>query len=78
MRLEKTREYLSSKGFQYEYTEEDNCGSIDFEYRGIFYHIWEFPPEERGAESNVRGGGRHEEFYGDYEDEIIDIMKEWK
>lgn len=78
MRLEKTQEYLSSKGFKYDYTEEDDCGSIDFEYRGIFYHIWEFPPEECGAESNVRSGGRHEEFYGDYEAEIIDIMKEWK
>ena len=77
MRLEKTQEYLSAKGFKYQYTEEDGCGSIDLEYRGIPYHIWEFPDGE-GAQSNVRDGGRQEEFAGDYEEEILTVIKNWK
>ena len=36
MRLEKIQDFLSSKGFRYQYTEEDESGSIDFEYRGMF------------------------------------------
>lgn len=78
MRLEKIQAFLSSKDYQYQYTEEDGCGSIDFEYRGIFYHIWEYPEEERGAQSNVRNAGRSEEFFGDYENAIIEIIKGWK
>ena len=54
MRLERIQEVLISKGIQYSYTEEDDCGSIDFEYKGLRYNIWEFPAPERGAESNIR------------------------
>ena len=46
-RLERVRAYLEQKGWEYEYHEEDGCGSIDFSYRGVPYHIWEF--EEDGA-----------------------------
>lgn len=77
MRLEKIQGYLRAKGWEYRYTEEDGCGSIDFEYRGIAYHIWEFPDGE-GAESNVKDGGRQEEFSGDYEGEILTAIKNWK
>ena len=77
MILKKLQEYLRSKGWKYQYTEEDGCGSVDFEYRGINYHVWEFPDGE-GAESNVKDGGRQEEFAEGYEEEILAIMKDWK
>lgn len=77
MRLKKLQEYLRSKGWKYQYTEEDGCGSVDFEYRGINYHVWEFPDGE-GAESNVKDGGRQEEFAEGYEEEILAIMKDWQ
>lgn len=77
MRLEKIQGYLRSKGWKYQYTEEDGCGSVDFEYRGINYHVWEFPDGE-GAESNVKDGGRQEEFAGDYEEEILTIIRDWE
>lgn len=77
MRLEKIQGYLRSKGWEYQYTEEDGCGSIDLGYRGVPYHIWEFPDGE-GAESNVKDGGRQEEFAGDYEEKILEIIKNWK
>ena len=43
------------------YNEEDGLGSIDFDYRGVPYHIWEFEDGERGVETNLRSGGRQEE-----------------
>ena len=42
MRLEKIQAYLKEKQWNYEYTEEDGLGSIDFEHRGLSYHIWEW------------------------------------
>ena len=42
MRLEKVQEYLREKQYPYTYTEEDGLGSIDFDHRGLSYHIWEF------------------------------------
>ncbi len=77
MRLEKLQKYIQSKSWKSQYTEEDGCGSVDFEYRGIQYHVWEFPDGE-GAESNVRDGGRQEEFSGNYEDDILSVIKSWK
>ena len=35
MRLEKVQEALKTKKIQYEYTEENGCGSIDFMFRGL-------------------------------------------
>ena len=37
MRLEKLQAYLRDKGQEYRYTEEDGCGSIDWEHRGLMY-----------------------------------------
>ena len=34
--------FLEEKGWKYSHCCEDDCGSIDFEYRGVPYHIWEF------------------------------------
>ncbi len=75
MRLEKLQKYLRGKGWKYSYAEEDGCGSVDWEHRGLTYHVWEFP--EDGAESNVKNVGKMEDYTGDYEEQIIGIIKEW-
>ena len=77
MRLQKIQEYLCGVGIVYAYSENDDCGGIEFTRRGLNYHIWEYPEPERGAASNVRAWGRMEDFEGDYEDGIIDVMKQW-
>ena len=78
MRLEKLQKYIQSKSWKSQYTEEDGCGSVDFEYRGIQYHVWEFPDGE-GAESNVKDGGKQEDFLGNnYEEDILAVIKSWK
>ncbi len=78
MRLEKIQDYLKEKGWPYTYTEEDGQGSIDFEHRGLAYHIWEFEDGHvRGAETNLRTVGRTEDLTGNYEEEMIEIIKSW-
>ena len=77
MRLEKIQAYLKQRGITCRYNEENDCGSIDFIHRGLSYYIWEYPAPERGAESNVRTAGRSEDFEGDYEKDILDILKTW-
>ena len=77
MRLQKVQDELKEKGWEYRYTEEAGLGSIDFEYRGISYHIWEFDEDGLGAESNIRTAGRTEDFTGpDYEEQIVKLVKE--
>ncbi|MBQ6469222.1 MAG: kinase [Lachnospiraceae bacterium] len=76
-RLEKIQAFLREKNIDFDYTGENGCGSIDFQFRGVPYHIWEFPPEEPGCESNIRTGGRVEEFSGDYEEEILAVLRDW-
>lgn len=76
-RLSRVLACIRERGWKYSYCEEDGCGSIDFDYRGVPYHIWEFQDEEWGAETNVRNGGTMEELAGDYESEILEIMKDW-
>ena len=77
MGLRKIRAYMTQKGIRHTYIEEDGCGSIDFIHSGLSYHIWEFPAEERGAESNVRTAGRMEVFGENYEEEILAILETW-
>ena len=77
MRLLKIQEYLKSKEINYKYSENDNCGGIEFVLRGLAYHIWEYPPEEPGCASNVRNWGKMEDFEGDYEAQIIAVMESW-
>lgn len=78
MRLQKIQNYMTSHGYPYQYHEEDDCGTIEFEHRGLHYHIWEYPAPERGAESNVASAGRSVEYDGDYEQRILDILKSWE
>lgn len=78
MRLEKIQEYFQKKGWEYQYTEEDGLGSLDFDYRGVPYHIWEFEEDFPGIETNIRDGGRSEDLTGDYEEMAIFIMESWQ
>ncbi len=77
MRLEKIQRVLEEKGIVYTYAEEDGCGSIDFLFRGIPYHIWEFQDGEWGAESNVENSGKSRDVMGDYEEEISAVIRSW-
>ena len=77
MRLEKIQDFLKVRGMAYSYVEEDGCGSIDFIHRGLSYHIWEAPPEDGCADSHVRTAGRMETYEGDYERQILDVLKTW-
>ena len=77
MRLKAIQAYLKSKNMPFEYWEDNDSGSIQFIHRGLSYHIWEYPAPERGAESNVRCAGRSEDFEGDYEAQILEILKEF-
>ena len=79
MRLQKIRKYLEESKMEYIYTEVQDCGSLDFDYRGVPYHIWEFHDDEWGVETNVRNGGQTEDITGDdYEEQVIAIIKDWK
>lgn len=77
MRLTQIQAFLKQKGIAFHYTEENDSGSIDFVRSGLNYHIWEYPEPERGADSNVRTAGRSEEFDGDYEEAILEILRTW-
>ena len=77
MRLLRIQAYLREKGIEFAYSENDDCGGIEFTRRGLGYHIWEYPEPERGAASNVRAWGRMEDFEGDYEDGIIQVISQW-
>ena len=76
MRLNKIQDFMNRANMPFQYSEEDDCGSINFIHRGLSYHIWEYPDDE-GADSNVRSAGRMEAFTGNYEDQILEILKTW-
>ena len=59
MRLELVQKALKEKGIPYNYTEEDGCGSIDFLFRGIPYHVWEFEDDGWGAETNIENSAEN-------------------
>lgn len=78
MHLEKIQAFLTERGFKYSYAEENGCADINFMRKEFNYHIWEYPPEEPGAQSNVRQVDRMEDYDGeDYEEQILAVMKEW-
>ena len=77
MRLLNIQEYLNKRQITFTYVEEDDCGSIEFLHRGLHYYIWEYPEPERGAQSNVRTAGRGEDFEGDYQEQILSILRTW-
>ena len=77
-RLQQIRAFLDQKKWKYTFFEEEGLGSVNFEARGLSYHIWEFFENgEYGAESNVRTTGRQEDFLGNYEEDILAILHTW-
>lgn len=76
--LERVLAMIQERGWTFKESMEDDCKSIDFEYRGVSYHIWEFHDHEWGVETNVRHGGGMEEITGDYETELLQIMEDWR
>lgn len=77
MRLKKVREALEQKKINYTYTEEDGCGSIDFLFRGLKYHIWEYEDHVWGVETNVFEAGRSRDVEGDYEEILAQEILSW-
>ena len=77
MRLQRIQEFMNRHNMPFTYREEGDCGAVDFVHRGLSYHIWEYPAPERGAASNVRTCGRQEDFEGDYEGSILEILESW-
>lgn len=77
MRLELVQEALKKKKITYEYTEEDGCGSIDFMFRGLRFHVWEYEDRVWGAETNVFEAGRSQDVEGDYQVKIADEILSW-
>lgn len=77
MRLTKVQEVLKKHQCPFTYTEEDSLGSIDFVYRGISYHIWEFSDGDSGVETNLRNAGRSEDLVGEnYEETLVALLEE--
>ena len=77
MRLEKVQEALNTKNIKYEYTEENGCGSLDFMFRGLRFHVWEYEDRVLGAETNVFEAGRSQDIEGDYEETISREILSW-
>lgn len=76
-RLKKVRQALEENGFSYHYSIEDGCGSIDFEHRGLTYHIWEFADGDKpcGVETNLFHAGKSQDIEGNYEDILAEEIK---
>ena len=69
MRLTRVQNALKEKNITFQYTEEDGCGSLDFEFRGLRYHVWEYEEDGAwGAETNVFEAGRSRDIEGNYEE----------
>lgn len=78
MRLEKIQDALTKKRIVFTYTEDEGRGSLDFQFRGLRYHIWEFEEDGIwGVETNVKHAGRSEDILGDYEKEISELVLGW-
>lgn len=70
--------FLEEKGWKYSHCCEDDCGSIDFEYRGVPIISGNFMMEMSGVwRPTSATAARSEELTGDYETELLEIMKEW-
>ncbi len=77
-RMAKIQAILEERHIPYDYHEEDGCGSIDFMFRGLSYHIWEYEDNGvYGAETNIFWAGRSQDVDGDYDTIISDEMKTW-
>ena len=77
MRLLQVQEALKEKNITYQYTEEDGCGSLDFLFRGLSFHVWEYFDQIGGAEANVFKVGHRQGREGDYEEVIAKEILSW-
>lgn len=77
MRLQKVQDALNKKNIKFECTEEDGCGSLDFMFRGLKFHVWEYEDNGWGAETNIYAAGRSEDIDGDYEEKISAEILSW-
>lgn len=77
MRLARVQNALERKNIPFQYTEEDGLGSLDFEFRGLRYHVWEYRDTVTGAETNVFEAGRSRDIEGDYEEIISGEILSW-
>ncbi len=77
MRLSKIQNALDQKKIHFQYTEEDGLGSLDFEFKGLRYHVWEYCDHTWGAETNVFEAGRSRDIEGDYEEVIAREILTW-
>lgn len=77
MRLNRVKEALQYKNITYKYTEEDGCGSIDFIFRGLSFHVWEYYDEIWGVETNLFNVGRSQDIEGDYEEVLVKEILSW-
>ena len=77
MRLETVQKALKDKNIAFDYTEEDGCGSLDFLFRGLGFHVWEYHDGVWGVETNVFNVGRSQDLEGDYETVIVQEILSW-
>lgn len=77
MRLNRVQDALKKKNIKYQYTEENGCGSIDFMFRGLRFHVWEYEDRVWGAETNVFEAGRSQDIEGNYELVISEEILSW-
>ena len=77
MRLKQVQEALEKKKITYTYNEEDGCGSLDFLFRGLSFHVWEYYDGVWGAETNIWNAGQSRDVEGDYEAQIAREILSW-
>ncbi len=80
MSLLRVQQLLDEKQIAFEQTQEDGLTSLDFLYRGLSYHIWEFPDEDGepcGVETNLFHAGRNEDLEGDYEEILLQGLRDY-
>ena len=78
MRLQTVQDALNQKNIRFEYTEEDGCGSLDFMFRGLKFHVWGISRWSLGVqETNIYEAGRSEDIEGDYEEKIAGEILSW-
>ena len=77
MRQQIVQEAYKKKNIKYEYTEIDGCGSHDFLYRGLKFHVWEYEDRDGGAETIIYEAGRCQDIEGNYEEVIAKEILSW-
>ncbi len=80
MSLVRVQQILDKKKIVFQQSQEDGLTSLDFLYRGLLYHIWEFPDEEGrpcGVETNLFHAGRSEDIEGNYEEILLQGLRDY-